>query len=99
MIGPNFIVSRKAIQGTGPPAVTDVLSHMSVDHGSADIGVTKEFLKGSDVGSALKSLGSKGMAQDMARDPLFNPGSGNRVSNGPRIGFGMDVVASLNATS
>ena len=48
-------VSRKIIQGAGY-ALAALLDHMRVNHGGGNVGMTKEFLDGTDVRAPLQEV-------------------------------------------
>ena len=72
---------------------------MGVDHGSGYIGMAKQLLHGTDVGSVRQQVGGEGMTQGMGRHPLGEIGSPGRLADGILKSGILDVMAPPDAAA
>jgi hypothetical protein len=76
LVAPPFYKERRrfglsSIEGAANGSGSGV-ENVGVDHRGGDIGVTEQFLYGTDVIAVFKEVGGEGVAEGMARRPFSN---------------------------
>src|SRR5450756_2850886 len=93
-IMPSLVGSEMCIRDS---ALAAAVEHVRVDHGRADVLVTKQFLDGADVVARLEQVGREGVAQGVAARVLDDAGAPHRFLHGPLNDALVNVMAALLA--